>query len=136
MDNRGNPVVRIKFSTNQCGPCPVNNKCTRSDPPRRPLVIRPEAQFKALHAARQREKTDTFAQEYAQRAGVEGTISQAVRVFGLRRARYIGIAKTHLQHVFIAAAINVVRVIRWLEQEPIAQTRQSHFARLCAVAPG
>jgi transposase len=136
MDNRGNPVVRIKFSTNQCGPCPVNEKCTRSDPPRRPLVIRPEAHFKALQAARQREKTDAFAEEYAQRAGVEGTISQTVRTFGLRRTRYIGMAKTHLQHLLIAAAVNVVRVIRWLEQEPLAQTRQSHFARLHASAHG
>ena len=136
MDNRGNPVVRIKFSTNQCGPCSVNKQCTRSDPPRRPIVIRPEAQFKALQVARQREKTDAFAQQYAQRAGVEGTISQAVRAFGVRRARYVGIAKTHLQHVLIATAINVVRAIRWLEQEPLAQTRQSHFARLYAAAPG
>ena len=128
--------MRIKFSTNQCGPCPVNKKCTRSDPPRRPIVIRPEAQFKALQTARQREKTDAFAQDYAQRAGVEGTISQTVRVFGLRRARYIGIAKTHLQHLLIATATNVVRTIRWLEQEPLAQTRQSHFARLYAAAPG
>jgi len=135
MDNRGNPVVRIKFSTNQCGPCPVNKQCTRSDPPRRPIVIRPEAQFKALQAARQREKTDAFAQEYGQRAGVEGTMSQSIRVFGLRRARYIGIAKTHLQHVLIATAINVVRALRWLEQVPLAQTRHSHFARLYATAP-
>jgi len=31
-------------------------------------------------------------------AGVEGTISQAVRGFGLRRSRYVGQAKTHLKH--------------------------------------
>ena len=32
------------------------------------------------------------------RAGVEGSLSQGVRIAGLRQARYIGLAKTHLQH--------------------------------------
>ena len=41
--------------------------------------------------------------QYAQRAGIEGTLSQGVRAFGLRRTRYWGVAKTHLQHVAIAA---------------------------------
>jgi hypothetical protein len=34
----------------------------------------------------------------ALRAGVEGTISQVVRGSNLRRAPYIGLAKTHLHH--------------------------------------
>jgi hypothetical protein len=33
---------------------------------------------------------------YAKRAGIEGTISQGVRSFGLRRSRYRGEAKAHL----------------------------------------
>jgi transposase len=41
---------------------------------------------------------------------VEGTISQAVRAFGLRRTRYIGLAKTHLQHVLTAIAFNLARL--------------------------
>lgn len=133
-DNRDNPVVRIKFSTNKCGPCPVHPKCTRSDPPRRALIVRPQAQYQALQAARKREETTAFAQQYAKRAGVEGTISQGVRAFGLRRARYVGPAKTHLQHLLLAAAINVERAIRWLDKEPLAPTRQSHFVRLYATA--
>jgi transposase len=31
------------------------------------------------------------------RAGIEGTLSEGIRAHGLRRARYIGLAKTHLQ---------------------------------------
>jgi Transposase DDE domain len=38
----------------------------------------------------QREKTKEFKEEYSKRAGVEGTVSQGVRAFGLRRSRYIG----------------------------------------------
>jgi transposase len=66
---------------------------------------------------------------YATRAGVEGTISQGVRMMGLRRSRYIGQQRTHLQHVATAAAINVVRLIRWLGGVPHAKTRQSPFAQ-------
>ena len=49
---------------------------------------------------------------------------------GLRRSRYIGQERTHLQHVATAAAINVVRLIRWLGGVPHAKTRQSPFAQL------
>jgi transposase len=69
---------------------------------------------------------------YARRSGIEGTISQGVRSFGLRRARYRGEAKTHLQHVATAAAINVSRISDWLDGEPREGTRTSCFARLAA----
>ncbi len=72
------------------------------------MTVRPEAQHKALQAARAREKAEAFAKQYAKRAGIEGTLSQDVRCFDLRRARYIGLAKTHLQHILIAAAMNLM----------------------------
>jgi len=64
---------------------------------------------------------------------VEGTISQAVRSFGLRRSRYIGHAKTHLQHVATAAAMNLVRMTEWLGGAELA-TRRSKFRTLTAEA--
>ena len=67
---------------------------------------------------------------YKRRAGVEGTLSQGVRAFGLRRTRYWGVAKTHLQHVAIAAAINIDRLVAWLDERPRALTRISRFAAL------
>ena len=63
---------------------------------------------------------------YAKRAGIEGTISQGVRRSGLRRSRYL--AKTHLGHIFTAAAINLLRVGEWLAGATRATTRQSRFA--------
>jgi len=54
---------------------------------------------------RKREKTEEYKAEYARRAGIEGTISQGVRAYSLRRAKYVGLAKTHLQHVLFARAI-------------------------------
>lgn len=50
------------------------------------------------------------------------------------KCRYIGKAKTHLQHVLTAAAINFVRVSEWLDGTPVAKTRRSAFAGLMAPA--
>ena len=91
------------------------------------LTIRPEAQFRALQQARERQTTDAYATEYAKQAGVEGALSQAVRPFGLRRARYVGRVKTHLQHILTATAINLVRVGDWLADRPRGKTRRSPF---------
>jgi transposase len=54
----------------------------------------------------------------------------AVRSFGLRRSRYVGLAKTHLEHIFIATAINLYRIVDWLNEVPLAKTRQAAFIRL------
>jgi Transposase DDE domain len=64
------------------------------------------------------------------RAGVEGTISQAVHRCGLRRSRYRGLAKTGLQHRLTAAAIDLARIDAHLTGAPRAKTRTSHFAAL------
>jgi len=83
-----------------------------------------------MQAARQRQATAEFAAQYARRAGIEGTISQAVRAFGLRQARYRGLRKVHLQHIATAAAINVGRLTTWLTGVPRGGTRCSHFGAL------
>jgi hypothetical protein len=69
---------------------------------------------------------------YGVRAGIEGRLSQAIRRCGLRRSRYVGLAKTRLQHVATAAALNVVRLDAWLRSRPRAATRRSRLVRLLA----
>ncbi|GHP00445.1 hypothetical protein KSF_104920 [Reticulibacter mediterranei] len=61
-------------------------------------------------------------------------MSQGVRAFGMRRSRYLGLAKTHLQHLSIAAAINLVRVGAWLDGDDLAPTCISAFQKLCFAA--
>jgi Transposase DDE domain len=68
--------------------------------------------------------------DVATRAGVEGCLSQGVRAFGLRRSRYIGVAKTHLQHVITAVAMNLTRLWNWWQEIPKAQKRTSRFLAL------
>lgn len=128
-DRQQHPVIRIKFAMTDCKRCPSRSLCAGEEA-RRTLTIRPEAQYKALQAARAREQTPEYAKEYARRAGIEGTISQAVGAFGARRCRYLGAAKTHLQQVLTATALNLVRVANWLAGVPLAQTRQTAFVKL------
>ena len=125
---KGQPRVFIKFSRKHCGPCPVRAQCTRLK--RRAVKLRADAPYHALQAARARDSQVDWALRYNQRAGIEGTLSQGVRGFGLRRSRYVGLAKTHLQHVFIATAMNLSRIVNWLNEVPLAQTRQAAFERL------
>jgi transposase len=136
IDHRKNEVIKIKFSTKDCGSCPLLTRCTRSEKKykRRTITVRPQAQHEALQAARRRQQTRTFARQYALREGIEATISQGVRAFGMRRSRYIGLAKTHLQHLGIAAAINVVRAVAWLDGDELAPTRVSAFQKLYLAA--
>lgn len=131
LDNRKNAVIKIKFSMRDGQPCPSRSLCTRLKRyPRRTITVRQELHYHALQQARERAKTEEFKTLYARRAGVEGPISQGGRAMGLRRSRSIGQERTHLQHVATAAAMNIVRLIRWLDGEPHAQTRRSALVRL------
>jgi transposase len=135
VDKRTNAVVKIKFSSKDCRHCPSRAQCFRSASTkhaRRTLTIRPQTQYQALQAARQREHTADYAATYAWRAGVEGTLSRGVRTCGLRRSRYIGQARTHLGHVMTAVALNFLRLGEWLSGRPMAKTRRSPFALLMA----
>jgi len=126
----GQDVIWVRFNRHDCSHCAQRDRCTKAKTAPRTLTLRPRLQHEALQAARQRQTTEEFKQRYNIRAGIEGTISQGIRSFALRRSRYIGLAKTHLQHVLTAAAMNLTRVFAWLEQIPRAQTRQSRFAAL------
>jgi hypothetical protein len=58
------------------------------------------------------------------RAGIEATISELVRSYGLRRARYRGLAKMRLQSCFSGTACNINRWIRRLAEPAGAFTKQ------------
>ena len=125
----GEPAILVRFDEETCRACPVRVSCTHSAQEARTLKLLPRPQFEALHTARQRQETAEFKTEYKKRAGVEGTISQGVRAFELRRARYVGLAKIKVQHLATAAAIDLKRYVAWLE-DAITQRPRSPFAAL------
>ncbi|XWT43399.1 IS1182 family transposase (plasmid) [Streptomyces noursei] len=129
----GAAVVRARFSMTACRPCKDREQCTRggtkSDMSRR-LTLRPQAEQEVIQQARAQQETQEWKEQYAHRAGVEGTISQGVRAFGLRRCRYSGLAKARLQHQLTATAMNFHRLNAWWTDIPRALTRTSHLAAL------
>jgi transposase len=130
QDKWGNEVISVKFPRQTCRLCRCRSLCTRSKTEPRELTLRPQKEHELIQAIREQQQTPEWLERYHRRAGVEGTISQGVRIFGLRKARYWGLAKVHLQHLFTAIAINVVRLVAWIDGVPHAQTRISRFANL------
>ena len=134
-DKGGNAAITVRFGRGDCVPCELRATCTKGQAHGRQLMLRPQEQHLALQTARAWQETEEFKADYARRAGVEGSFTQANRRSDLRHARYIGLAKTHVQNVITAVAINLLRVLAWLAEVPRATTRTSPFARLMATSP-
>lgn len=100
--------VEIKFGK-QCQACPLKAQCTLAKNGRK---LRLQRQYPLLKARREESKTEAFRQAMKHRPPVEGTLSEMVRAHGLRKSRYRGGAKTHLQHLMQGAAVNLKRVIK------------------------
>ena len=126
---RGKDAIVATFSASDCGPCPARSLCTTSGKNRRQLTVLPRDLAEAQAAARAAEKTIPFQADYARRAGVEGTMHQATS-HGARRARYRGLPKTRLDHAYMAAALNLVRLEAFWTGTPLDRRRTSHLARL------
>jgi transposase len=130
IDHYGTPKIAVTFAALDCIPCPFMERCTSARSNRRRITLRPREVTEAIREARAEQKTDEWINDYALRAGVEGTIRQATHVTGIRRARYRGLAKTHLDHTTSAAALNLIRLNAWWNGLPLDRGSHSHLARL------
>lgn len=124
----GTEVIVVLFSQAQCQACALKRRCTTTR--RRQLMLRPKAQHEALHQARAIRQAGQEDPTYALRAGIEGTLSQAVRRCGLRQCRYIGDRKARFQTASTGAAISYLRTAQFLAGYTSATTRRSRFGRL------
>ncbi len=131
----GQERIYVQFPPKTCRACAVRAHCMTSPRKGRGLMLRPQVEYVALQTQRTEQQTAGFKAKYAQRAGVEGTLSQGLRLGDLRQARYIGEAKTRLQHILIAIALNLLRVVAWWQKRPRAATRISAFAALVSNGP-
>ncbi|MDX3710536.1 transposase [Streptomyces europaeiscabiei] len=127
----GLPMIRVRFSRTHCRPCLDRARCINSPTGiQRELSLRPREEYHALQQARAVQATDDWKARYKIRAGVEGTISQAVQVCDLRTSRYRGLGKTSHQHQLAGAAVNLIRINAWLTSTPRARTRTSPLTAL------
>ena len=129
--SKGQEIIATKFARGDCRACSAAPSCLNESPTNsRKLRFRPKAQHEVLTKYRKEKGTREWKRRYDRRAGIEGTFSQGVRANGLRKSRYTGLKKNHLQNVATAAAINLQRLTDWFEDIEPAQTRTSRFARL------
>lgn len=133
-DRRQHPTVVIRFATATCRSCPVRVQCTRGQEGRT-LTLTPPEVHAALQQRRAEQTSPAFVQQYALRAGVEGTISQVVRTTRLRRSPYAGLPKTHLHHLALTAGLNLKRIAVHLRAQSLGKATRplrpkSPFARL------
>jgi transposase len=89
-DRGGQPYTIVRFGLQDCRPCPARSLCSRTQKTGRSLHLPSQERFDALQAARVWYATEEGRQRYQRRAGIEGTLSQGVRAFGLRRTRFRG----------------------------------------------
>jgi transposase len=117
-DDRANAAWLVRFARAECAACPSREQCTRSKSGRL-LTLDTQERYTLLAQARVRQQTEDFKTQYALRSGAESLMSQAVRACDIRRSRYLGQARTHLQHVLSAVAINLIRLVDWFrDPEP------------------
>jgi transposase len=126
---RSQEALVIRFTAATCHPCPVRAHCTTSSRGRS-LTIRRRDAYHAQQAALALQNTPAWQTTYALRAGVEGTIHQGIAVTNLRHTRYRGLAKTHLDHVYTATALNLIRLNAYWNGHPLDRTRTSHLTHL------
>ena len=127
----GRVSVHTKFSRSDCAKCSVNQLCTKNGTKNpRKLAFLPREEHEWLASSRIEQRTPEWKQLYNRRAGIESTISQGVRSVGMRRSRYRGLSKTHLQSVAVACAINLQRLSDFWAGDLPAPTRVSAFASL------
>ena len=125
------PLVKVRFTAADCLTCVNRVKCVRGKSASRSLQLPRRDYYEALKTSREKLSGEDGKREYKRRAGIEGTLWQAVRRGTLRRSRCRGLQKTHLQQAATAAAgSNVLRTVNYLNQAPTAKTRVSRLAGL------
>ena len=134
--SKGRDLTMVRFSARDCKPCPARGSCTTAAHNGRQPGLRPRQIHDELTAARAMQSTTEWKRRYASRAGVEGLMAQASHVTGIRRARYLGLPKTTLEHIIAACALNFIRLDAWWTAAPTDRQRTSnlHHLNLTATA--
>ncbi|WP_083795482.1 transposase [Catenulispora acidiphila] len=111
-----------------CHTCPAKTACTTAR--YRGLTLHPREQQETLVRRRAEQDSAEWKTRYNIRAGIEATISQAVRHCDARHTRYRGLPKVRLEQVLIATAIDLCRLDAWWTGTPLGPTRTTHYAHL------
>ena len=126
---RKKQTIVVRFAAATCRACPARDQCTPSAPAAS-CTCAPAKSTRPSPPPAPAQASQQWKHRYNIRAGVEGTIRQATHVTGIRRARYLGLDKTRLEHNAAAAALNLIRLDAWWTGKPLDRTRTTHLQRL------
>ncbi|MFE2188745.1 IS1182 family transposase [Streptomyces sp. NPDC059455] len=104
------PLIVARFTKSQCRPCPVRSRCTSTVDSARTVGFPPRELRDLRLRVRTEQQTPQWKARYAIRSGVEGTVNEFAHGHGMRRYRYRGQGKAHVQHVLTAIAVNIERL--------------------------
>ncbi|WP_246144586.1 transposase [Actinacidiphila oryziradicis] len=104
------PLIVARFTKSQCQPWPARAQCTTSRESARNVGFPPRELLNMQVKARVEQQSPHWRERYAVRSGVEGTICEFAHGHGMRRCRYRGQPKAHVQHVLTAIAVNIERL--------------------------
>ncbi|MER5363535.1 IS1182 family transposase [Streptomyces sp. NPDC002785] len=104
------PLIVARFTKGQCHPCPARARCTTSRENARNVGFPPRELRDLQLRVRTEQQTPEWKTRYAVRSGVEGTVNEFAHGHGMRRCRYRGQEKAHIQHVLTAIAVNTERL--------------------------
>ncbi|WP_331743593.1 IS1182 family transposase [Kitasatospora sp. NBC_01300] len=121
------PLIVARFTKSQCRPCPARAKCTTSRDAARTVGFPPRELLELQQRNRAEQQDPAWHKRYAVRSGIEGTICEFAHGHGMRRCRYRGQAKAHLQHVLTAIAVNIERLSRQPPGESAPLRRPTAF---------
>ncbi|HWG63743.1 MAG TPA: transposase [Streptosporangiaceae bacterium] len=121
----GKDAIVATFSAADCGPCPARGPCATGR--RRQLTVPPRDLAEAQAAARAAEQAIPFQAGYARRAGVEGTMHQAASHGAPATA---ACPRPAADHVYMACALNLLRLHACWTGTPRDRRRTSHLAPL------
>jgi transposase len=122
----------IRFADADCAACPRRTDCTHGVQGRQ--ITLPPRDVHEIQLANRASQTDPdWRRGYNVRAGVEGTLSEAVRGYGLRHTPHRGLARTHVRHVLLACGMNAARIADWTQRGnvPARQRAAPRFKKLC-----
>ena len=109
---------RFEWNRRLCGGCPNASKCIGENQDHRTLTVGEHHMH--LQKRRKEMTTEEFKKKMRRRNAIEGTQSELVRGYGMRKARYRGLARVRLQNYFIGTACNIKRLVRrtaWEQKE-------------------
>jgi IS5 family transposase len=113
IGSRGHSRV-FTFSRRQCANCPLLNQCMDEMPKSGGRRVDKNYYESDYEAARERAKTERYAEVKKLHPRVERKFADIVCNHGGRRARYRGIKKVKVQFLITAMVVNIKRMVRLL----------------------